>query len=258
LLKTVQIARDEEAVARLAAEEIVERAAAAIAARGSFTWVLSGGSTPRRLYRLLAGDPSFRDRMPWPETSLFWGDERAVPPDHPDSNFRLAWEAMLSRVPAPAERVHRWPAELPPEEAARAYEATLRQAAGELPRFDLVLLGLGVDCHTASLFPGSPVLAERERLTAAPWVPALGTRRLTLTPPALNAARCALFLVTGEEKAEALRAALAPQGDPADCPARAIRPTAGDLLWLADRAAAALLPFAGSSGFAQANPRRPG
>jgi 6-phosphogluconolactonase len=226
----------------------VQRASAAVSERSSFSLVLSGGATPRRLYRLLAEEPPFRERMPWAETTFFWGDERSVSPDHPDSNYRMAWEAMLSRVPVRAERVHRWPTELPPEEAARAYEETIRRAfglaAGEPPRFDLVLLGLGADCHTASLFPGSPALGERERLTAAPWVEALGTHRLTLTPLALKAARCVLFLVTGEEKSEALRAALAPEGDPARCPARAIRPTAGDLLWIADRPAAALLPAA--------------
>jgi len=246
---SIQIAEDAATAARLAAEEVVQRGASAVAARGSFTWVLSGGKTPRRLFRLLAEEPSFRERMPWTQTTFFWGDERPVPPDHPDSNFRMAWEAMLSRVPVRPERVHRWPTELPPEKAACVYEETIRRALGltasEPPRFDLVLLGLGADCHTASLFPGSPVLAERERLTAAPWVEALGTHRLTLTLPALNAARCVLFLVTGEEKAEALRAALAPEGDPARCPARAVRPTAGDLLWIADRPAAALVPAAG-------------
>jgi 6-phosphogluconolactonase len=244
----VQIALDAEAAARRAAEQVVERASAAVSEHGSFSLVLSGGATPRRLYRLLAEESPFRQRLPWAETMIFWGDERPVPPNHPDSNYRMAWEAMLSRVPVGPERMHRWPTELPPEESARAYEETIRRAlglaAGEPPRFDLVLLGLGADCHTASLFSGSPALAERERLTAAPWVEALGTHRLTLTPPALNAARCVLFLVTGEAKAEALRAALAPEGDSLRCPARAVRPAAGDLRWIADRPAAALLPAA--------------
>ncbi len=243
---SMRIAADAEGAARIVAEEIVARAGRAVAASSALTWVLSGGGTPRRLYELLASEPAFRDRMPWAETAFFWGDERPVPPDHPESNFRMAWEAMLSRVPVRPEQIHRWPVELAPEEAARAYEATLRQAlglaAGARPRFDLVLLGLGADCHTTSLFPGSPVLGERERLTAAPWVAALNSYRLTFTPPALDSARCVLFLVSGEEKAAALRAALAPEGDPADCPARAIHPAAGDLLWVVDRPAAALLP----------------
>jgi 6-phosphogluconolactonase len=242
----LRIAPDAEAAARWAAAEVVARAAAAVAGRGSFSWALSGGGTPRRLYELLATEPRFSDRMPWSQTLVFWGDERLVPPDHPESNHRLAWETMLSRVPVLPERVHRWPTKLPPEEAARAYEATLRHALGaspgEPPRLDLVLLGLGADGHTASLFPGSPALGERERLTAAPWVASLGQHRLTLTPAALAAARGALFLVTGEGKAEAVRAALAPKGDPARCPARLVRPAAGDLLWIVDRAAAALLP----------------
>ncbi len=243
--KTV-IVDDAEAAAGLVAEEVIGRAAAVVASRDSFTWVLSGGGTPRRLYRLLAEDLALRERMPWAATDFFWGDERPVPPEHPESNFRMAWEAMLSRVAARPERIHRWPSELAPERAAREYEAAVRRALGvgpeEAPRFDLVLLGLGRDCHTASLFSGSPVLDERERLTAAPWVEALGSHRLTLTPPALNAARCVLFLVTGEEKAEALRSALAAEGDPAACPVRAIRPVGGELLWIVDRAAALRLP----------------
>jgi 6-phosphogluconolactonase len=240
----VFIAEGREGAARLAAELVVGRAIAAVAAQGRFTWVLSGGGTPRPLYELLAQEPELRDRMPWEETDCFWGDERPVPADHPESNFAMAWEAMLSRVPVRPERVHRWASELAPEEAVREYEATLRRALGdaESPRFDLVLLGLGADCHTASLFPGSRALREEERLTAAPWVEALGVQRLTLTPPALNAARCVLFLVTGEEKAEALRAALAPEGDAGACPARAVRPVGGELLWVVDRAAALRFP----------------
>lgn len=248
-MRRVVVVDDAEQAARRAAHDVLERAVSAVAARGAFTWVLAGGGTPRRLYGLLAQEPELRDRMPWTATDFFWGDERPVPPDHPESNFRMAWEAMLSRLPVEAERIHRWPVEPAPERAAREYEAAVRRAlgiaGGETPCFDLVLLGLGADCHTASLFPGSPALAERERLTAAPWVEALGTHRLTLTPPALNAARSVLFLVTGEAKAEALRSALAAEGDPATCPARAIRPVSGDLLWIVDRAAAAGLPGRG-------------
>lgn len=242
MTSSLRIAPDAEAAARAAAEVVVERAEAAVAERGAFTWALAGGGTPRRLYELLASEPALRDRMPWAATRFVWGDERPVPPEHPESNFRMAWAAMLAHVPALPERLHRWPAERPPEEAARAYEATLRQALGltpgELPRFDLVLLGLGADGHVASLFPGSPVLAENERLTAAPWVESLGTYRLTLTPPAFAGARSVLFLVTGKEKAAALGAALAPEGDSSAVPARAIRPAAGGVHWIVDQAAA--------------------
>jgi 6-phosphogluconolactonase len=239
----LRIAADAEEAARAAAGEILARARAALAARGAFSWVLSGGSTPRRLYELLASEPALRGAFPWERTRFFWGDERYVPPDHPESNFGMSREAMLARVPAPPENLHRWRTELPPAEAAAAYEATLRAvfglAAGERPPFDLVLMGLGEDGHTASLFPGTPVLGERERLAAEVWVEKLRVWRLTLTVPALNATRCFLFLVAGAKKAAALQAARAPEGDPDRTPARLIRPEDGELLWIADRAAAA-------------------
>lgn len=238
----LRVAADAEEAARAAAAEIVARAAAAVEARGAFSWVLSGGSTPRRLYELLAEEPALRGAFPWERTRFFWGDERYVPPDHPESNFGMSWEAMLSRVPAPPGNLHRWRTELPPEEAAAAYEATLREvfglAAGERPRLDLVLMGLGEDGHTASLFPGSAALAERERLAVAVWVEKLAAWRLTLTVPVFNRARCFLFLVAGAAKAAALRAARAPEGDPNRTPARLIRPEDGELIWIADRAAA--------------------
>ena len=245
----LRVAADPEGAARTAAGEIAARAAAAVAARGSFSWVLSGGSTPRRLFELLAEEPALRGAFPWERTRFFWGDERYVPPDHPESNVGMSWKAMLSRVPAPPENLHRWRTELPPEEAAAAYEATLREvfglAAGECPRFDLVLMGLGEDGHTASLFPGSAALAERERLAVAVWVEKLAAWRLTLTVPVFNRARCFLFLVAGAAKAEALRAARAPEGDPKRTPARLIQPEDGELLWIADRAAVAPPPAAG-------------
>ena len=240
---------DAESASWQAAYSITKWAASAAAARGSCSFVLSGGDTPRRLFRLLAEESDFRFRMPWDRTAVFWGDERAVPADHPDSNYRMAWEELLSCVPVRQENVHRWPTELPPAEAAAAYEETLREvlrlAPGERPRLDVVLMGLGEDCHTASLFPGSSALAERRRLAVAAWVEKLGAWRLTLTVPVFNRARYLLFLVTGAEKAEALRAARAPEGDPTLCPARLIRPEEDDLLWIADRAAVAPPPAAG-------------
>jgi 6-phosphogluconolactonase len=241
----VRIFDDGGELMRAAAEAIVGDAARAVAERGRFDWALAGGSTPRALYRLLADDP-YRVRLPWSAIHFYWGDERHVPPDHADSNYRMAREAMLDRVPVPAENVHRIPAERPDAAAAAAeYEATLRAifavvatTAGEWPRFDLVQLGLGPEGHTASLFPGSPLLAERTRWVAAPWVEAQHTFRITLTPPVLNHARRAMFLVSGDEKAAALHAVLQGAREPEVYPAQIVE---GNRLWLVDRAAARLL-----------------
>ncbi|MBW8877993.1 MAG: 6-phosphogluconolactonase [Acidobacteria bacterium] len=232
-----------------AAEEVAQRAEEAVRERGLFAWVLSGGSTPRDLYRMLASPP-YRDRLPWSVIHVFWGDERHVPPDHPDSNFRMAREAMLDAVPLPAENVHRIRAEEPDAAvAAAAYETELRaffhlapaDAGDKWPRFDLVLLGLGKDAHTASLFPGGEAVHESERLVVAPWVEAQHTFRITLTPPVLNHARLAAFLVSGEDKAEPLRAVLEGPRDPDRYPAQIVE---GNRLWLVDRAAARLLATA--------------
>jgi 6-phosphogluconolactonase len=227
---------------RATAEEIVLAARNAVGERGRFTWALAGGSTPRTVYELLASD-FYRERMPWSATHFFWGDERHVPPDHADSNFRMAREAMLDRVPVPAENVHRIPAEEPDaQRAAVEYEATLRSffsiSSGEPPRFDLILLGLGKDGHTASLFPGGDAMRERERLVVAPWVEAQKTFRITLTAPVLNHARRAMFLVSGEEKAEALHAVLEGAREPERYPAQVVE---GNRLWMVDGAAARLL-----------------
>ncbi len=237
---------------RAAADEVARCAEEAVRERGLFAWALSGGSTPRDLYRMLA-EPPYRDRLPWRAIHVFWGDERHVPPDHPDSNFRMAREAMLDAVPLPAANVHRIRAEEPDAAvAAAAYEAELRaffhlahlapaDAGDQWPRFDLVLLGLGKDAHTASLFPGGEAVHESERLVVAPWVPAQDTFRITLTPPVLNRARLAAFLVSGEDKAEPLRAVLEGPRDPERYPAQIVT---GDRLWLVDRAAARLLATA--------------
>ncbi|ABC81213.1 6-phosphogluconolactonase [Anaeromyxobacter dehalogenans] len=228
---------DPAALARAAAEEVARRAEAAVAARGRFAIALAGGSTPRALYGVLA-DPAapWRARVPWARTEVWFGDERCVPPDHPDSNYRMAREALLDRV-APAA-VHRIEGERPPADAAARYEAALRQAAGaagEPPRLDLVLLGLGADGHTASLFPDSPALRERARWVAAPFVPAVGAHRVTLTLPVLERARAIAFLVSGAGKRAALERLLA-AGPPA-IPAARVRPLDGALLVLADDAA---------------------
>lgn len=231
---------------RATAEEIVLAARQAVDGHGRFAWALAGGSTPRTVYELLASD-FYRERMPWSAIHFFWGDERHVPPDHPDSNYRMAREAMLDHVPVPAENVHRVPAEEPDaQRAAAEYEATLRSffkpAPGEWPRFDLILLGLGKEGHTASLFPGGDAVRERERLVVAPWVEAQKTFRITLTPPVLNHARRAMFLVSGEEKAEALHAVLEGAREPERYPAQIVE---GNRLWMVDRAAARLLKTAG-------------
>ena len=231
---------------RATAEAIALAAHEAVSDHGRFTWALAGGSTPRTVYELLASD-FYRERMPWSAIHFFWGDERHVPPDHPDSNYRMAREAMLDRVPVPAENVHRIPAEEPDaQRAAAEYEATLRSffkpAPGEWPCFDLILLGLGKEGHTASLFPGGDAVRERERLVVAPWVEAQKTFRITLTPPVLNHARRAMFLVSGEEKAEALHAVLEGAREPELYPAQIVE---GNRLWMVDRAAARLLKTAG-------------
>jgi 6-phosphogluconolactonase len=244
-LRSIEIVADAEDLARRAAAEFADRVTEAVDAHGRFTVALAGGSTPRALYARLAQEP-WRSRLPWPAIHLFWGDERHVPPDHPDSNFRMVRETLLDVAPVPPGNVHRIRAEDPDAaRAAAAYEAELRAffqlAPGELPRFDLVLLGLGDDAHTASLFPGSAALHERERLVAAPWISTLQTFRITLTPPVLNRAAHVVFLVSGEGKAAALRAVLAGESLPERYPAQIVHPEDGTLLWLVDRAAASRL-----------------
>ncbi len=244
----IRILPDAEELYRVAAEAFVREAEKAVRASGRFTVALAGGSTPRALYRLLAGDgdPSLPTRVPWGQIHFFWGDERHVPPDHPDSNCRMAHEAMLSRVPIPPGNVHRIKAENPDaglaaEEYAQALRDFFRPPTGQFPRFDLILLGMGPDGHTASLFPGTDALREQARPVVAQWVEKFRTFRITMTPPVLNNAACVLFLVSGAEKAETLRAVLQGDYQPERFPAQLIRPAHGRLLWLVERAAARLL-----------------
>lgn len=233
-----------EALVRAAADMFVELAEQAVRERGRFTVALAGGSTPRPLYAALA-TPPWSEAVAWERMHLFWGDERPVPPDHPESNYRTVAETLLAGVPVSPEHVHRVEAERPPEEAARAYEGELRRhfglAAGEWPRFDLVLLGLGRDGHTASLFPHTDVLWEHRRLVAAPFVPKLGTHRITITVPTINHARVIVFLVSGEAKAEAVAQAYRGRYEPDECPAQLIHPRDGELRWLLDEGAAGAL-----------------
>jgi len=215
-----------------------------VRANGRFTVALSGGSTPRSLFSLLA--TTFRDQLPWDKMFFFWGDERHVPPDHPESNYRMAYEALLSKVPVPAENVFRVPAEIPDaNQAAADYEQTLRKffqlSPGAFPRFDLILLGMGPDGHTASLFPGTSALQEKSRLVVANWVEKFKAYRITFTLPVLNNAAVVTFLVGGPDKAETVREVL--EGtQPAELfPSKLIHPTNGRLMWMLDQAAAAAL-----------------
>lgn len=239
---SVTVASDTDALFRAAAAEFQEASAEAVAARGIFRVALSGGSTPKGLYSLLATDFTLRSSIAWDQAEFFWSDERHVPPDHPESNYRMAQDSLLSRVPVRGDRVHRVRAEQPDASvAAIAYEVEIRRAFdtyGEIPRFDLILLGLGADGHTASLFPGTPALDERSRLVTANHVPSLGADRITMTYPLLNAARRILFVVAGSEKAAAVRAVLQPDPDAPVLPARLVRPEDGKVIWVLDRAAA--------------------
>ncbi len=225
------IAENEFALADRAAERFTEIVAEAVGAHGAAIVSLTGGTTPKRMYELLATEP-WRGRLPWDRIQLYWGDERHVPPDHRESNYGMARDALVRHVPIPASHVHRIRGELRPDEAARLYER-------ELPdRFDLMLLGLGVDAHIASIFPDSPVVEERRRGVAAPWVSHLKAYRITLTPPALLGSAHIVLIVAGAAKAPAVAAAIEKPPDPARYPVHVLRP-AGDLVeWFIDRAAA--------------------
>ncbi len=243
----VQVLVDADEIARVAADEFVRHALEAVRMKGLFTVALSGGSTPKKLYSLLASEASsFRARLSWDKIHFFWGDERHVPPDHSDSNYRMVYEAMLSKVPVPLENVHRIKAENPDAgQAAADYERVLREffrsETVQLPRFDLILLGMGPDGHTASLFPGTNAILENEHYVAANWVQKFNTYRITLTSLVLNNAACVVFLVAGEEKAETLRVVLHGPYQPERLPAQIIHPINGKLLWLIDQAAARML-----------------
>jgi polyphosphate glucokinase len=237
------------ALFRAAAAEIVDQAVDAVMKRGSFRVALSGGSTPRGLFSLLATDPNLRERMPWGQIQFFWTDERHVPPFHPDSNFRMADETLLSVVPVPSANVHPIPGESAhAHEAAASYESELRAffdlRREQLPRFDLIMLGLGAEGHTASLFPGTHALDESEHLVVASWVGKLDADRITLTARVLNNAASVLFLVSGAEKALALKAVLEGPYEPHQLPAQLVNPSNGRLVWLFDQAAGQLLEAA--------------
>ncbi len=221
----------------VAAAEFAAQANQGVRDNGRFAVALSGGSTPRALYSLLAT----KSNTPWDKICFFWGDERHVPPDHPESNYRMANEALLSKVPVRLENVFRIHAEEKDAAAAALqYEQALRDffhlSPGQFPRFDLALLGTGPDGHTASLFPGTTGLNETQRLVVANWVPKFNTHRITFTFPVLNAAACVIFLASGPDKAAILHQVL--ENSAADLPAQKVQPTNGKLIWLVDQAAA--------------------
>ena len=234
----IEIAGSADALNHAVAEQFVRVTTAAVRARGQCSVALAGGSTPKNVYRLLSDEP-FRSRVVWDQIRFFWGDERHVPVDHPDSNYRMAAETLLSKVPVRARNIHRMHGEIRDADlAAREYEDAMRTSFNERdapPRFDLILLGLGGDGHTASLFPGTLALAERQRWCVANWVNTLNAYRLTLTLPVLNAARVVLFTVSGSEKASIVRDLL--RGT-RDVPARLVQPSDGELWWMLDRDAA--------------------
>jgi 6-phosphogluconolactonase len=241
----INVYPDPAALTRSAAEMITTLAAELVPVQRRFSIGLSGGSTPRALFTLLASN-DFARRIPWPDVHVFWGDERCVPPDHTESNYRMAREALLDHVPLPAENIHRVRAELPPAEAAQDYEQTLRaffaaESDQTPPRFDLLLLGMGDDGHTASLFPHTAALHEYESWVIENRVEKLNTWRITLTVTAINAAAQVLFLVTGSGKAAVLRDVLHGPYQPDHYPSQRVAPTNGRLIWLLDAAAAALL-----------------
>jgi 6-phosphogluconolactonase len=244
--RTIEVLADEAAVAQRGAELFADDAHQAVAERGPFAVALSGGSTPRRLYELLGREP-LRLQVPWQQVHLLWGDERCVPPDSAESNYRMAHEAFADHVPVPADNVLRIRGEDKPAEAAVAYEMSLRGLGRTIgvtslgsPIIDLVLLGIGTNGHTASLFPYSPALWVVERLAVATEVPELGWR-ITLTVPVINAARHVVFVVTGEEKAAVLARILQGPSKGDELPAQLIAPRPGRLTWLLDEAAAGRL-----------------
>lgn len=247
------VVEDAATLATRAAQHFVELAEEAVAARSRARIAVSGGSTPKATFQLL-GDPAqpWRARMPWDRLELFWVDERCVPPDHPDSNYRMTREALLDHAPLKPEKIHRMEGELDPEEGAARYESSLRNAfrleGAETPVFDLVQLGMGPDGHTASLFPHTAALHEIGRLSVANHVQNKDAWRITLTWPVINQARSVFFLIGGADKAAILREVFLGPRDVDRLPSQLIRPSSGILTLILDKAAAALFPATDADG----------
>ena len=244
--REIRILADGAAIAKRAAREFVQAAASAVREKNAFNVALAGGSTPKALYSLLVNDPALRSQIPWDKIHLFFGDERHVASDHPDSNFRMATEAMISKSPLKPEQVTRIKGEYPgTQQAALEYEEALREyfklKAGEYPRFDLVLVGMGNEGHTLSLFPGTKALHADGRIAVRNWIGKLCTERITLTAPAACNAAEIIFMVTGADKACALKSVLEGPHEPDQLPAQLLQPQNGKLLWLVDAAAGSML-----------------
>lgn len=238
----LQIFENQQATVIAAADHIRDLAENAIQTKGRFSIALSGGSTPKAVYELLSTDP-YSQQMDWQNVYIFWGDERCVPPDDQDSNYRMSNEALLSHIPIPSENIFRMHGEIDPAQAAAEYEHQLRIFFGEEnpPCFDLILLGMGDDAHTASLFPGTSAIHEQTRWVIAHFVEKLDTWRITLTPVVINAAAQVTFLVIGDKKSEPLKHVLQSDYDPDKFPSQIVKPTDGQLTWLLDQSAAKLL-----------------
>jgi 6-phosphogluconolactonase len=242
----VHILPDAQAIANRCAQRFVEIAATAVKEKGSFDVALAGGSTPKALYGLLVNDPALRTRVPWDKMHLFFGDERHVGPGDPRSNFCMATETMISKSPLKPAQVTRIKGEYPEaEDAADEYERDLRTyfklSDGQFPRFDLVLLGMGSEGHTLSIFPGTKAVRENRRIAVHNWVGKVLMDRITLTAPAVNNAANIIFMVAGADKAPALTAVLERFYEPDQLPAQLIQPVNGTLLWLVDTAAGSML-----------------
>lgn len=238
-MRELEIYETPDALAEAAARFIVQAAQQAIDARGRFTLAFTGGKTPELLYNRLA--EAYRADIDWRYLHAFWGDERPVPPHDPESNYGMAERTLLRSVSIPSDQVHRMKGELPPEQAMQEYDDLLHQALGPEGRFDLILLGMGDEGHTASLFPHTEALHEQTRWAVPNPVPKLNQTRLTTTYPLLNAASCVLFMVSGDKKADALASVLEGPHDALMWPSQGVAPHTGRLLWWVDRAAAARL-----------------
>ena len=246
-IPNLEVFPDHEKLIRAAAEHVIELIDRGIGEDGKAAIALPGGSTPRPLYNLLA-TKAYSQRIDWLKVHVFWGDERCVPPDSPESNYRIAREALLDVVPIPASNVHRIYGEKDPEKAATAYEKELQAFFGVNGRdgsprsgFDLILLGMGDNGHTASLFPGHSAITEKKRWVMAEYIQVVAMWRITLTPVVINAAKNAIFIVSGGEKAERLQSVIEGPFQPEVLPAQIVRPVQGRLLWLLDKAAASRL-----------------
>ncbi len=239
-MNEIVVLPDAATLAREAADRFVSLAHAALGSRGQFMVALSGGSTPRAMYEHLIDAV-----IDWSRVHFFWGDERCVPPDHPDSNYRMAYQALLSKIAVPDQNIHRMKGELEPAQAAAEYEGELRRVfkidPPLFPRFDLILLGMGTEAHTASLFPDTHVIHEQQRWVIGHHIEQLKANRITLTPPVINRAAQVLFLVAGADKAAPLQSVVRGPHDPDRFPAQIIEPIDGKMIWLVDQTAASSL-----------------